>query len=76
MRAERAFLAALGGGCSLPCAAFATVHRDQVTIDALLAAPDGSVVVRAQAKSSDPVKAGVEVTEEILEHGGRELLGS
>ena len=25
VRAERAFLAELGGGCSLPCAAYATV---------------------------------------------------
>ena len=63
VRAERAFLAELGGGCSLPCAAFATVHGDQVTIDALLAALDGSVVVRGHAESSDPVKAGLEVTQ-------------
>ena len=27
IQAERAYLAQLGGGCSLPCAAFATVHR-------------------------------------------------
>jgi hypothetical protein len=52
------------------------VHGALVTIDALLAAVDGSVVVRAHAEASDPVKAGTEVTNEILVHGGRELLGS
>ena len=30
VRAERAFLAELGGGCSLPCAAYATVDGDHV----------------------------------------------
>jgi hydroxymethylbilane synthase len=77
VEAERAFLAELGGGCSLPCAAYATVdQRGHVTIEALLAALDGSVVVREHAKSPDPAKAGAEVTHRILAHGGRELLGS
>ena len=76
IQAERAYLAQLGGGCSLPCAAFATVHRHHVSIEALLAAVDGSVVVRAQAESSDPVEAGIAVAKAIFDHGGRELLGS
>jgi hydroxymethylbilane synthase len=76
VRAERAFLGELGGGCSLPCAAYATVdQRGHVTIDALLAALDGSAVVRGHVTSPDPVKAGVEVTHRILAGGGRELLG-
>ncbi len=76
VRAERAFLAELGGGCSLPCAAYATVDGDSVSVDALLAALDGSVVVRARATNADPVKAGIEVAEAIFERGGRELLVS
>ena len=76
IQAERAYLAQLGGGCSLPCAAFATVHRHHVSIEALLAAVDGSVVVRVQAESSDPVEAGIAVAKAIFDHGGRELLGS
>lgn len=60
----------------VPCAAFATVHRHHVSIEALLAAVDGSVVVRAQAESSDPVEAGIAVLKAIFDHGGRELLGS
>ena len=76
VRAERAFLAELGGGCSLPCAAFATVDDDLVSIDGLLAALDGSVVVRARVAHPDPVKAGMEVAEAVFERGGRELLAS
>jgi hydroxymethylbilane synthase len=76
VRAERAFLAELGGGCSLPCAAFATVDDDLVSVDGLLAALDGSVVVRARVANADPVKAGIEVAEAVFERGGRELLAS
>jgi hydroxymethylbilane synthase len=76
LRAERAFLAQLGGGCSLPCAALAVPHGRHVSIDALLAAPDGTVVVRAQAKDSDPVAAGMEVARRVLDEGGRELMAS
>ncbi len=74
VRAERAFLARLGGGCSLPCAALARMDADQVSIDALLAAPDGSVVVRAAACVADPQDAGVEVAERVLAQGGQDLI--
>jgi hydroxymethylbilane synthase len=76
VRAERAFLAELGGGCSLPCAAYATVDDDLVSVDGLLAALDGSVVVRAHVANADPVKAGIEVAEAVFARGGRELLAS
>jgi hydroxymethylbilane synthase len=76
VRAERAFLAELGGGCSLPCAAFATVDGELVSVDGLLAALDGRVVVRARVANADPVKAGIEVAEAVFERGGRELLAS
>jgi hydroxymethylbilane synthase len=76
VRAERAFLAELGGGCSLPCAAYATVQGWEVTIDGLLASPDGRVVIRAQAASEAPEAAGVRVAREVLDRGGRELIGS
>jgi hydroxymethylbilane synthase len=74
--AERAYLARLGGGCSLPCAALATVNGEMVSIEALLAALDGSVVVRARAEAADPTEAGDAVAQALFDQGGRELLGS
>jgi hydroxymethylbilane synthase len=74
VRAERAFLAHLGGGCSLPCAAYATVSGDRIAIDGLLASLDGSVVVRGSVEGSDPDAAGREVARQVLEHGGQELV--
>lgn len=46
--AERSFLRALGGGCQLPIAAHATVESELVHLTGLVAAPDGSQIVRDQ----------------------------
>lgn len=74
--AERAYLAELGGGCDLPCGALARVEGDTVTVEALLAAPDGHVVLRATACDADPVVAGRAVAAELMAHGGRSLLAT
>ncbi len=72
--AERAYLAELGGGCDLPCGALATVDGDDVSVEALLAAVDGHVVLRATARDRDPVVAGRAAAAELMAHGGRSLL--
>lgn len=41
--AERAFLIALGGGCNLPIAAYATVDDDNINIVGIFANEDGSI---------------------------------
>jgi len=72
--AERAYLAELGGGCELPCGALARVDGDEIAVEALLAANDGHVVLRAHARDTDPVVAGRAVAAELMDHGGRWLL--
>lgn len=57
--AERAFLRGLGGGCQLPIAAHATIDRDTVTLDGLVAKPDGSEIWRDQ--SSGPTQKAQEI---------------
>jgi hydroxymethylbilane synthase len=76
--AERAFLRTLGGGCTMPCAAYATITADGVvTIDALLATTDGTRVLRAAASGPDPETAGVQVARTILDDlGGTALLAT
>ena len=57
--AERAFLAELGGGCSLPVGAHAEVAADSaIRIVGLLATPDGRSVVRATDTDTDAETAG------------------
>ncbi len=74
--AERAFLETLGGGCSVPCAAFATmVDSNTIWLRALLAEPRGRKVAKAQAKGIDPKELGVAVAQSLLvEHGGEEIM--
>jgi len=74
--AERAFLAELGGGCDLPAGAYATVEGSQIDIEALIAAPDGSVVLRERAVGADPGSVGSSLATHLLDHrGGRDLFG-
>ena len=44
--AERAFLKVFGGGCSMPIAAMACMERGELQLEGLVAAPDGSCVIR------------------------------
>ncbi len=55
--AERIFLRAFGGGCSVPVAALATVDQGQMTLTGLVAAPDGSKMLR-QAVTGDSTDGG------------------
>ncbi len=67
VEAERAFLRALGGGCSLPAAALATVHQGQLFLRARVLSEDGSRQVSAQ-RAAPPQQAerlGQEVADEL-----------
>lgn len=44
--AERAFLIALGGGCNLPIAAYATVDNNNINIIGIFANEDGSIFTK------------------------------
>lgn len=68
--AERAFLAQLGGDCSLPAAAHATLVDGALSIEGRLAAVDGTTVLRHVGTD------GAEVARHLLDdQGGRALLG-
>jgi len=65
--AERAYLAALGGGCDLPAGAHAVVGRgDRVRMSVVLATVDGSVVVREEGEDDDGVALGTELAGRVL----------
>ena len=57
--AERAFLAALGGGCDQPVGALAQVEGNRgIAIEGLIASLDGRVVLRTSVLDPDPLTAG------------------
>jgi hydroxymethylbilane synthase len=73
---ERAFLAGLGGGCSLPVAALGLVAGDQLELQGLVAGPDGRQVIRV-SQSSPPESAqalGRQLAAVALAQGAKELL--
>jgi hydroxymethylbilane synthase len=77
--AEREFLAAVGGACDLPVGGHATMTEDgQLHLEGLLAAPDGSALVRCGANGRPEMagELGRHVAEMVLGNGGKELLAA
>lgn len=73
--AERAFLQALGGGCSAPVAAYARPSADsQLHLDGLVAAPDGRRVIRMSGAGADPAALGAWLAAEARAQGAEALL--
>jgi hydroxymethylbilane synthase len=74
--AERAFLAELGAGCSIPGGAHAVVEGGNVTLSGVMLAPDGTRSVRGELVGSDAVEIGRDLARLLRdEMGGGELLG-
>jgi hydroxymethylbilane synthase len=73
VRAERSFLAGIGGGCSLPVGASATFEGGLVELDALIASLDGRVLLRHRFEGTDPVGVGTHAAEYLLASGGNSL---
>jgi hydroxymethylbilane synthase len=74
--AERAVLRALGGGCQVPIGAYATVTEGQIHILAIVAAPDGTQVIRAEAEgaAANAAEIGARLAADLLSRGARQIL--
>jgi hydroxymethylbilane synthase len=71
---ERALLNKLGGGCQVPIGAFAEVRNGRLHLEAIVADPDGSKVLRESLDGSDPIQLGESVGETLLQRGGDAIL--
>lgn len=78
VRAERAMLRHLGGGCQVPIAAHAVVENGKLRLMGVVADLQGENVIRAQASESieDPEALGGRVAEDLLRQGARAILES
>ena len=74
--AERGVLRALGGGCQVPIGAYATVFNGRVRLLAIVAAPDGSQLVGAQAggAAAEAAEIGARLAAYLLQRGARQIL--
>ncbi len=74
--AERAFLAALGAGCSAPVAAWGRLEGGCLALDGLVATADGRQVVRVavQGDPADPTALGARLAEQARAAGADRIL--
>ena len=65
--AERAFLAALGGGCAVPVAAYAEVKQRRLTLRGRVTATDGSRQVDVTLEGSATLKGAITLGQQLAE---------
>jgi hydroxymethylbilane synthase len=71
---ERALLNQMGGGCQVPIGAFAEVINGRLHLEAIVARPDGTKLLRESGEGDDPVKLGEAVGNALLRRGGDAIL--
>jgi len=73
---ERALLNRLGGGCQVPIGAFAEMRSGKLHLEAIVADPGGSRVLRESRDGNfnHPEQLGNDVGETLLARGGEEIL--
>lgn len=71
---ERALLNKLGGGCQVPIGASAQLRNGRLHLDALVAHPDGTNILRESRDGDDPQTLGSDVGDTLLQRGGDAIL--
>ena len=75
--AERAFLQGLGGGCSVPVAAYAEMTGEQrleISLTGLVISPDGNKVIRIAGEGRESLELGQQLAQQALSEGASEIL--
>jgi hydroxymethylbilane synthase len=76
LRAERAFLNRLEGGCQVPIAARSYLEGGYLKLEGLIGSLDGKVIIREKIEGL-PMEAeslGIRLAQGLLEQGGAEIL--
>jgi hydroxymethylbilane synthase len=76
VKAERAALKKLEGGCQVPIAAHAFLEGDRLVMDGLVGSVSGDRIIRAHAEGSkeNPESLGTGLAEDLLGKGAAEIL--
>ncbi|MBW2095767.1 MAG: hydroxymethylbilane synthase [Deltaproteobacteria bacterium] len=77
VRAERAFLQRLEGGCQVPIAGFARLHKEELVFEGMVAELDGSRLLRDEIRGTkeQAQEMGVSLAERLIAAGAGEILG-
>ena len=78
VEAERAFLAALGGGCRVPIAAYASHADGELELEGAVVAADGSAQIRGKQRApfTEPVALGERLAQQLIDQGAKKLLSA
>lgn len=76
LRAERAYLKTLRGGCSIPVFALARPAGDTLRITGGVVSLDGHRLLVDQAEGTDAVAVGERLAQRILARGGEQILAN
>lgn len=76
VRAERAVNRALGGNCTIPLGAYAELRGQTLRLRALVGAPDGRRMARAECEgpAADPEALGLRAAALLREQGAQQIL--
>ncbi|MFC3880221.1 hydroxymethylbilane synthase [Algoriphagus namhaensis] len=76
LRAERAYLRVLEGGCSIPVFALARENEGHLTLTGGIVSLDGSerISIEVQGKADEPEKLGGLLSEKVFAAGGKRIL--
>ncbi|MEE9435228.1 MAG: hydroxymethylbilane synthase [Candidatus Adiutricales bacterium] len=78
VKAERAFLERLEGGCQVPIAALGVLKKDRLQLTGLVADPDGRKCLRdrLEAEPEEAEELGKSLAEKLLDRGADKILSS
>lgn len=74
--AERAFLSGLGGGCSVPVAAYANVEGKTILLTGLVISEDGKKAIHVKRTGTDANVLGNELAQRAIAQGANEILAA
>ncbi len=76
LRAERAVVTRLGGGCQMPIGALAVMTGGQLSVRGVVISPDGTRMIdgNSQGAAADAERLGVEVADQLLRRGAGDIL--
>jgi hydroxymethylbilane synthase len=76
LRAERAVVTRLGGGCQMPIGAYAVLSASGIALTAIVISVDGSRIARAEVRGPavDAAVLGERAADDLLAGGARDIL--
>jgi len=75
VRAERAFLQKMEGGCQVPIAGYATLNdKNEIALTSLVTSPDGKDIYSAQITGTNPEEVGTQAADSLIKQGAKDLI--